>query len=345
MSKMLLSGTVSIIALVLVSAGLIYAAPALTTPAFVLGMAGAAMPAAAGEYYCTTESFPNIRTDRNIGTVGRLNFGKGNFAGFDQADWINTDGSHLWPDCADGVAWMPAAGQMTPTSEPLTRIVTFNCRDCRLTEIIVAAHQNVDASGSETGVLTIRGLDKRGRQIGESVSTELNYIDGCVTIDTGFTQSHSAIEISYSRGSELGIVELSYCCGREALNAGGCAPAFWGQAKNIGDWEEYAPSQDFDAVFGVDLFSPNITLLQALRRNGGGVNRLARNGVAALLNASSSDVFYPYTADAVVALVQAGDANSLERANSLRCPLTRHDHDNDHGHGDKDSNDVDNRKH
>jgi hypothetical protein len=83
----------------------------------------------------------------------------------------------------------------------------------------------------------------------------------------------------------------------------------------------YAPGDDFDATFGTDYFDPDITLLEAVWARGGGVNRLARHGTAALLSAASPDVAYPYTVDEVIAAVQAGDAGMLADANELGCPL------------------------
>jgi hypothetical protein len=96
----------------------------------------------------------------------------------------------------------------------------------------------------------------------------------------------------------------------------------------------YAPGDDFDATFGVNFFSPNITLLTALGLNGGQTNRLASQGVAALLNAASgSGVNYQYTTAQVIAIVQGTGAyaglsvearkNLLDAANNGLggCPL------------------------
>jgi len=278
---------------------------------------------ATSQEVCTTETFPNVVTDQYVGVIGGLNFGQGNFAGFVQSDWLNSFGFNLYPDCADAVVWMPAAGQIQSTSQPLTREITFAEGCCTLTSITVTAHQSESQGPGQTGTLTIRALDSNGQQIGDSIVRELNYTDGCVTIQTGWTACHARIEISYSRGSELGIVDMEYCCGEDETGNEGCTPGYWKQTQHFGNWEGYTQNQDFDTVFGVNLFNPNITLLQALQRKGGGVNRLARHGAAGLLSASSSGVFYPYTVAEVIALVQAGDADSLEDGNELGCPLAR----------------------
>ena len=54
---------------------------------------------------------------------------------------------------------------------------------------------------------------------------------------------------------------------------------------------------------------------------GGDLNRLARHGASGLLNAAHPDVDYPLTLAEVIAAVQAGDADLLEWANELGCPL------------------------
>jgi hypothetical protein len=78
----------------------------------------------------------------------------------------------------------------------------------------------------------------------------------------------------------------------------GCTPGYW--KNNALNWEAvswgptgYLTTATFDSVFartitikynGADLTNP--TLLEALQAKGGGFNNLARQGVAALLNAA-----------------------------------------------------------
>jgi hypothetical protein len=75
----------------------------------------------------------------------------------------------------------------------------------------------------------------------------------------------------------------------------GCTPGYWKQPQHFDSWPAgYDPDQDFDTVFTniylpaqvVNLFNPNITLLEALQLQGSkdGVNQLARTAVATLLN-------------------------------------------------------------
>jgi hypothetical protein len=100
-----------------------------------------------------------------------------------------------------------------------------------------------------------------------------------------------------------------------------CTPGYW--KTHFDRWPDgYSPDDDFDATFGTDYFDPDVTLGEATWARGGGVNRLARHGTAALLNAAHMGVEYPYTVAEVIAMVQAGDANTLAFANEdLECPL------------------------
>ena len=111
----------------------------------------------------------------------------------------------------------------------------------------------------------------------------------------------------------------------------GCTPGYWKQAHHFDSWPRgLTPGMDFDTVFGVNLFSPNRSLLVALSTGGGGANRLGRHATAALLNATAgSGVSYDLSAAQVIALVQAaaasgdydGASDRLEGFNEQSCPL------------------------
>jgi hypothetical protein len=83
----------------------------------------------------------------------------------------------------------------------------------------------------------------------------------------------------------------------------GCTPGFW--RNHFGDWVGYSPSDDFDAVFGTDAFSPDVNLGSAINLGGGGKNNLARHGTAALLGAAHPNVDYGMTPAQVISAVQA----------------------------------------
>ncbi len=117
----------------------------------------------------------------------------------------------------------------------------------------------------------------------------------------------------------------------EAVPGGGegCTPGYWKQPHHLDSWVGYDPDDDFDTVFGTDLFSPDISLLDGLERRGGGVNALARHAVAALLNAATPGVDYDLSVADVIAAVQAAEAsgdyettkNMLVALNEQGCPL------------------------
>ncbi len=102
----------------------------------------------------------------------------------------------------------------------------------------------------------------------------------------------------------------------------GCSPGYW--RNHFERWPEtaFSTGDDFDATFGVDLFAPDVTLGTAIALGGGHPNDLARHGTAALLSASHPGVAYPFSVDAVIALVRQGDPGGvLPAANTLGCPL------------------------
>src|SRR5439155_11775142 len=65
----------------------------------------------------------------------------------------------------------------------------------------------------------------------------------------------------------------------------------------------------FNAVFGVTQ-ETGVTLLSALSLTGGGLNGLAQQGVAALLNAANPHISHAFTPAQVIAMVQAAFQDS-----------------------------------
>lgn len=106
--------------------------------------------------------------------------------------------------------------------------------------------------------------------------------------------------------------------------AQGCTPGYWKQPQHLGSWGACAsPGDDFDTTFGVDLFDPDITLLEALDANGGGENALARHATAALLNTCSGLDFGDAsgvitTQDILDAFANAGDLSKKRNQNTLK---------------------------
>jgi len=107
-----------------------------------------------------------------------------------------------------------------------------------------------------------------------------------------------------------------------------CSPGYWKNHLSAWGATGFSKYDDFDITFGVNIFIPDITLKQSLYLQGGAEMSLARQGTAALLNAAHPDVDYPLTVAQVIALVQAGDVNTLEEYNNeLVCPLHNGDDD------------------
>ena len=109
----------------------------------------------------------------------------------------------------------------------------------------------------------------------------------------------------------------------------GCTPGFW--KNSPGSWVGYSTTHDFDFVFGVDIFSPNRTLMTALGAGGGGLNALGRHATAALLNAAHDEVDFGLSTSQVIAMVQAavapggdveGTKNIFAALNERGCPLS-----------------------
>lgn len=109
----------------------------------------------------------------------------------------------------------------------------------------------------------------------------------------------------------------------------GCTPGIWKNKTALWSDTGYAPGDDFDTVFGVDLFDPDITLLQAVEMVGGTVDVFSAHATAALLNATHPDVDYALTEGQVIQMVQdavlSGNLeplkDKLDMLNNSGCPL------------------------
>ena len=115
------------------------------------------------------------------------------------------------------------------------------------------------------------------------------------------------------------------------------ANSLCGQGCDVGFWKQcigkksarrraqmlaagFSPDANINTTFGTTIF-PNVSLCEATNLKAGGVRTLARNAVAALLDASHPDIDYALTPEEVRGLVAAGDSATLEAFNRLRCPL------------------------
>jgi hypothetical protein len=96
----------------------------------------------------------------------------------------------------------------------------------------------------------------------------------------------------------------------------GITPGFW--KNHLDAWVGYSPSDDFDSVFGVDFFNPDITLAEALNLNGAKINALARHAAAALLNTAHPNIDYPMTEAEIISAVQSVDTSDKDAVEALK---------------------------
>lgn len=107
----------------------------------------------------------------------------------------------------------------------------------------------------------------------------------------------------------------------------GCSASYWKQ--KTGSWTGYQTGQKFNQVFGVSLVGSSVTLLDALKPGGDARDALAREAVAALLNAANPRVSYGPSPEQVVKIVQAAVRYKkydlatyiLKKFNDRNCPL------------------------
>jgi hypothetical protein len=110
----------------------------------------------------------------------------------------------------------------------------------------------------------------------------------------------------------------------------GCSLGFWKQEHHFSSWPEgYSPEDLFEDIFLINDFGNRLTLLDALKMKGGGLNALLRQATAAFLNAAHPAINYGFGMEEVISMFQAAFAaseyedtkNVLEQANEAGCPL------------------------
>ena len=109
----------------------------------------------------------------------------------------------------------------------------------------------------------------------------------------------------------------------------GCTPGYWKQKHHFDSWASFEPSEEFNAIFSV-LAPGAPSLLRALMKGGGQQHALHRHAVAALLNASTSDVSYFFGVEEIIDLVQEAHTTGefeqtkdlLAAQNEQGCPLS-----------------------
>ncbi len=116
-----------------------------------------------------------------------------------------------------------------------------------------------------------------------------------------------------------------FVCEKDKPKLEYCSHGYWKAEQHFDNWFGYSPNQQFSSVF--ENAFPGKTLLQVLKQGGGGLNRLGREAVVALLNAGS--VNSPYTQAQVISAfndVYPGTTSSYDKLTSKflipeNCPL------------------------
>jgi len=168
--------------------------------------------------------------------------------------------------------------------------------------------------------------------------------DGSVSMPASVTVAHYVMLVDVTNpasfvndptadGYDVDGVSARTTSGCERLGRQGCTPGYWKQSQHFDSWPAgILPSDPFGPLFLDTPTFANMTLLAVLEQGGGGSKALGRHAVAALLNALSSGVDYPYTSAQVQLMVftalGSNDAKTieatkdlLEEANQRGCPL------------------------
>lgn len=102
----------------------------------------------------------------------------------------------------------------------------------------------------------------------------------------------------------------------------GCTPGFWKNWTGLGPQPNVWPAgTNPSTTLFSDIFDnafPGLTLLDALKQGGGGLNALGRHAAAAYLNALSLNVDYDLTATEVVNMFNAAYPGSTGEYNALK---------------------------
>ncbi len=133
---------------------------------------------------------------------------------------------------------------------------------------------------------------------------------------------HSPLQIVGQAPRRLVLPQISHYSVCYAIIGGteGCTPGYW--RNHYDRWFGYSADQVFDAVFGVTYLGDSVTLGMAIG-NPQTYGAFAFHAVAALLNAASSEVSYPYTEDQVKSMVQAAVASGNTETTKNDSPALR----------------------
>ncbi len=134
-------------------------------------------------------------------------------------------------------------------------------------------------------------------------------------------------------GASLGLATRGGTAPR-ALEVNAATTQYGGECGTPGYWKNiekhpypspWTPDTNFESVFGPSPLPSSLTLGEALELGGGGINALARQAAAALLNASKSTYAYIESEviemfeDAVASEEYDSTKNAFQAANEAEC--------------------------
>ena len=251
--------------------------------------------------------------------------------------WLASDGGNIVSGATTSAPTVNAAGTYTLT-------VTNPVNGCTATDIVLVTLNNTPpnvsagndaqilcgtvavllSGSSSTAGATLFWVASNGGNIVSGATTATPTVNAAGTYTLTITNP-----INGCTASDVVLVTNQICAFE------GCTLGYW---KNHSDrWcSSYSPSMLFGDVFvNAPSNLANQTLLEALNLGGGGIYNLARQGVAALLNACSDEVDFPApysdntqsVINAINAAYLAGGtapgqlASQLDILNNSGCPL------------------------
>lgn len=132
--------------------------------------------------------------------------------------------------------------------------------------------------------------------------------DPCADTDEDLHVQGIAIDpvtfaLSVTNSDVLNIEDVEGLC-----ESSGCTPGYWKNHEETWPPTGYSPDDDFDTVFGVDAFDPDLTLMEALDPTNP-LSTFASHAVAALLNSTHPGEHFAISPETVIDFVQEAIAD------------------------------------
>ncbi|MFV5696156.1 T9SS type A sorting domain-containing protein [Flavobacterium sp. LB3P122] len=251
--------------------------------------------------------------------------------------WVASNGGNIFSGATTATPTVNAAGTYTLT-------VTDPSNGCTATDVALVTLNNTPPNAvagidvqilcGETTALLSGSSSTAGATFSWIASNGGNIVSGATTatptVNAAGTYTLTVTNPANGCTATDVVLVTNQICAFE-----GCTLGYWKNHTNR--WcSTYTPSMLFGDVFvNAPSNLANLTLLQALNLGGGGIYNLARQGVAALLNACSDEVDYPApysdNPQSVINVVNAAYlaggkapgilATELDMLNNSGCPL------------------------